>query len=142
MSIFICHSYVATSGVRCQDPHRTTTLRQLFEVPCMTSDPRRASSASTHTAPGHCKQPSLREAQAAQDSKRMLPHESCLLSFIVLVSGCLCAGFTINGTYNPDFMRAATRVAWLCDNNLRPRHCLSNDPACHLVSSVHVVTFL
>ncbi|CAE7309734.1 AWAT1, partial [Symbiodinium sp. KB8] len=36
--------------------------------------------------------------------------------------GCLCAGFTINGTYNPDFMRAATRVAWLCDNNLRHKN--------------------
>ena len=45
--------YVATPDVRYQDPHRTTTLRQLFEVPCMTSDPRRASSASTHTAPWH-----------------------------------------------------------------------------------------
>ncbi|CAE7536874.1 mggB [Symbiodinium pilosum] len=36
--------------------------------------------------------------------------------------GCLCAGFTINGAYNPDFIRAATRVAWLCDNNLRHKN--------------------
>ncbi|OLQ04527.1 Diacylglycerol O-acyltransferase 2 [Symbiodinium microadriaticum] len=36
--------------------------------------------------------------------------------------GCLSAGFTINGTFNPDFMKAATRVAWLCDNTLRHKN--------------------
>lgn len=33
--------------------------------------------------------------------------------------GCLCAGFTINCTYNPDFIRACTRVSFLCDPVLR-----------------------
>lgn len=33
--------------------------------------------------------------------------------------GCLCAGFTINCTYNPDFIRACTRVSFLCDPALR-----------------------
>uniref|UniRef100_A0A7S4Q342 Acyltransferase n=1 Tax=Alexandrium monilatum TaxID=311494 RepID=A0A7S4Q342_9DINO len=33
--------------------------------------------------------------------------------------GCLSAGFTINGCYNPEFGRAAGKVNWLCDYNLR-----------------------
>lgn len=33
--------------------------------------------------------------------------------------GCLAAGFTVNGCYNPDFVKAAGKVNWLCDANLR-----------------------
>lgn len=33
--------------------------------------------------------------------------------------GCLSAGFTINGCYNPEFTKAAGKVNWLCDYNLR-----------------------
>lgn len=36
--------------------------------------------------------------------------------------GCLCAGFTINGTYNPEFMKHAGRTLWLCDESLRRRN--------------------
>jgi len=36
--------------------------------------------------------------------------------------GCLSAGFTINGCYNPDFMKAAGRMTWLCDGNLRHKN--------------------
>ncbi|CAJ1342636.1 unnamed protein product [Effrenium voratum] len=46
--------------------------------------------------------------------------------------GCLCAGFTINTTFNPDFIRAATRVAFLCDNNLR-----NNNPGFRLMSEAY-----
>lgn len=33
--------------------------------------------------------------------------------------GVLCAGFTINGCYNPSFKQHAGKVNWLCDYNLR-----------------------
>jgi len=33
--------------------------------------------------------------------------------------GCLSAGFTINGCYNPEFTKVAGKVNWLCDYNLR-----------------------
>lgn len=33
--------------------------------------------------------------------------------------GCLCAGFTINCCYNADFIRACTRIFFLCDPALR-----------------------
>lgn len=36
--------------------------------------------------------------------------------------GCLCAGFTINCTYNPDFIRACTKVSFLCDPALRHKN--------------------
>lgn len=36
--------------------------------------------------------------------------------------GCLCAGFTINGTFNPEFLRRAGKVAFLCDPGLRYRN--------------------
>jgi len=33
--------------------------------------------------------------------------------------GCLAAGFTVNGCYNPTFRERAGKVNWLCDYNLR-----------------------
>jgi len=36
--------------------------------------------------------------------------------------GCLSAGWTINGTFNPEFLRRAGRVAWLVDPNLRRKN--------------------
>eukprot|EP00434_Breviolum_minutum_P023151 symbB.v1.2.020426.t1/scaffold1653.1/size107518/7 len=36
--------------------------------------------------------------------------------------GCLCAGFTVNGTFNPDFIRACKRVFFLCDPVLRHKN--------------------
>jgi len=36
--------------------------------------------------------------------------------------GVLCAGFTINGTFNPKFLEAAGKIAWLCDPALRHRN--------------------
>eukprot|EP00930_Biecheleria_cincta_P021110 TRINITY_DN15719_c0_g1_i2.p1 TRINITY_DN15719_c0_g1~~TRINITY_DN15719_c0_g1_i2.p1 ORF type:complete len:417 (+),score=48.45 TRINITY_DN15719_c0_g1_i2:37-1251(+) len=37
--------------------------------------------------------------------------------------GCLSAGFTINGLFNPDFMRTAgTKVHWMIDSSLRHRN--------------------
>lgn len=36
--------------------------------------------------------------------------------------GCLCAGFTVNGTFNPDFTRACKRVFFLCDPVLRHKN--------------------
>mmetsp|Transcript_19962 Transcript_19962/g.46837 ORF Transcript_19962/g.46837 Transcript_19962/m.46837 type:complete len:367 (-) Transcript_19962:46-1146(-) len=33
--------------------------------------------------------------------------------------GCLSAGFTINGCFNPEFGEKAGKVNWLCDHNLR-----------------------
>jgi len=33
--------------------------------------------------------------------------------------GILCAGWTMNGTYNPEFWKAAGKINWLCDFNLR-----------------------
>eukprot|EP00913_Durusdinium_trenchii_P018923 g17781.t1 len=36
--------------------------------------------------------------------------------------GCLCAGFTINATFNPDFIRACKRVFFLCDPALRHKN--------------------
>lgn len=36
--------------------------------------------------------------------------------------GCLCAGFTINGTYNAEFLRLAGKVAFLCDPALREKN--------------------
>lgn len=36
--------------------------------------------------------------------------------------GCLSAGWTINGTFNPEFMRRAGRVNWLIDPNLRHKN--------------------
>lgn len=36
--------------------------------------------------------------------------------------GCLSAGWTINGTFNRNFMRSAGRVTWLIDNTLRHKN--------------------
>jgi len=36
--------------------------------------------------------------------------------------GCLCAGFTISGTFNPKFLEAAGKINFLCDPALRHRN--------------------
>jgi len=36
--------------------------------------------------------------------------------------GCLCAGFTINGCYNPEWISLAGKVNWLCDSALRNKN--------------------
>lgn len=46
--------------------------------------------------------------------------------------GCLCAGFTINGTFNPEFMRRSGKIGWLCDPKLRHRN-----PAFRIMSEMY-----
>jgi len=56
------------------------------------------------------------DAQLRGDLSSIRKDKSC---FGFHPHGCLAAGFTINGCYNPEFAKAAGKVNWLCDFNLR-----------------------